>query len=112
MKIKSPIINRIAVVTGLFLGAFALAALADWSAPQHTPPTCPSGESGCDAPLNVGSISQSKQGPLLINTDGSLTYGLDVWGIARFNGGIDIETRTTQQGDPSNPDTGRMWLIQ
>ena len=28
-------------------------ALADWTASRYFPPTCPAGDAGCDAPINV-----------------------------------------------------------
>ncbi len=42
--------------------------LATWTnPPTGTPPNCPAGEPGCDAPLNVGSSGQAKAGRLGIN---------------------------------------------
>ena len=55
--------NRIAVLTGLALGAFAISAFAvNFSGPKQAPPGCTSGDPGCDAPLNVGPILQTKLG--------------------------------------------------
>jgi len=39
-------------------------ALADWTAPRYSPPTCPAGDVGCDAPINVSRPSQVKAGGL------------------------------------------------
>jgi hypothetical protein len=39
-------------------------ALADWTAPRYSPPTCPAGDAGCDAPINVSRPSQVKAGGL------------------------------------------------
>src|SRR3989339_130890 len=107
---KKHIFSITLVVLGFIIGVSTLSVFADWTAPQHAPPICPSGKPGCDAPLNVGPNSQDKKGPIRINTaiPGS-TYGLDVFGIARFWNGFVIENRMS---DPTtNLDTGRMWLI-
>jgi hypothetical protein len=71
MKNSFQMINRVAVITGLVLGAFALAALANWTSPGApgaaiTPPNCPTGDYGCDAPINVGSIDQVKDAGLSV----------------------------------------------
>lgn len=39
-------------------------ALANWTAPKYPPPTCPTGDPGCDAPINVSKTSQVKSGGL------------------------------------------------
>ena len=58
-----PILARIAVLSGLTLGAFALSAMAagSWTAPGSTPPN-----GNVDAPLNTGSSAQVKTGGLTI----------------------------------------------
>jgi len=40
--------------------------LADWTAPKDTPPTCKVGDPGCDPPINVSSVSQTKLGGLVV----------------------------------------------
>lgn len=94
MKNKSSMINRIVTLIGLTLGAFAISVFAQstWTAAPGTPPTCPTGTQGCDAPLNRGLNSQSKLGQLLINTDTTNPYaiGLSVFGKAIFNGTVQI----------------------
>jgi len=92
--------KRVAVVTGLFLGAFALAALADWTAPTQAPPNCTSGNPGCDAPINVGGTTQTKTGSLTIGGNMAVTNLLgaahmDLGGVATHipndhGGGLDI----------------------
>src|SRR3989344_3835692 len=61
---------RFAKVIFFVLG-FALTAgslYAAWSPPPSvTPPTCPSGDPGCDAPVNVGNTFQLKEGNLMVN---------------------------------------------
>ena len=39
-------------------------ALANFTAPRYSPPTCPTGDPGCDAPINVSKTSQVKTGGL------------------------------------------------
>jgi hypothetical protein len=61
-------------VYGAVLGACALGAsiaLAAWSAPLNGPPTCASGNPGCDAPVNVGATAQTKSGSLTVSGSGS-----------------------------------------
>ncbi|MBI2481956.1 MAG: hypothetical protein HYV76_00045 [Candidatus Vogelbacteria bacterium] len=51
----------------LLVLAFVVAmpiALADWTAPIATPPTCATGSPGCDAPINVSANDQIKAGSL------------------------------------------------
>ncbi|MBI2591225.1 MAG: hypothetical protein HYW34_00935, partial [Candidatus Brennerbacteria bacterium] len=52
----------------VFLASFmiALTAVADWTAPDFSPASCPTGVPGCDIPLNTGSDAQTKQGGLNI----------------------------------------------
>ena len=109
MKMKSKLIPSLLLLAGFLVGASALSALAQISAPSN-PPECPTTIPGCNPPINEGTISQDKKGPIRINTaiPGSI-YGLDVWGIARFWDGFVIENRTSNPS--TNLDTGRMWLI-
>lgn len=75
-------LQKIAVITGLLLGAFAISALADWSAPGTptspiSPPNCPTGDYGCDAPINVGAATQYKSGPLGVGATSGLSTGVN-----------------------------------
>ncbi len=65
MKI-STLAKFIGLTLGVALSVFAVSFVtyADWSQPPSTPPTCPSGSPGCDAPIHVGSGEQIKSGPL------------------------------------------------
>ncbi|MDE1940853.1 MAG: hypothetical protein KGI66_01925, partial [Patescibacteria group bacterium] len=85
MKNRS-LVNRVAALTGILLGAFALSALANWTAPLNPPPTCISGDPGCDAPINVGPVAQYKVGPggIGIGASSGMDAGtlLDVFGTA------------------------------
>ena len=89
------------IVSGFSIATIALAlsfgisyVSAAWSAPQSTPPNCTSGQPGCDAPVNVGTTHQAKLGSLSVNTTTSSpdAYGLDVFGISRFFGNLEIGT--------------------
>ena len=54
-------------------------AVASWTAPPGDPTHCPSGEPGCDAPINIGPVPQSKEAGLHLNTGGA-AVGLIVHG--------------------------------
>jgi len=58
--------------------SFWVAYLAFADAPAGTPPYCPSGYAGCDAPLNVSINAQSKEGALVIANNSAVTTGLIV----------------------------------
>ena len=74
---QQTLIARIAVISGLALGAFALSALAgSWSAPIQQPPS-----GNVDAPINVGSSNQAKIGSLTIGTSTVQSSPLDVEGL-------------------------------
>lgn len=62
-------------------------AVAAWTTAPVNPPN-----GNVDAPLNVGSSHQVKLGSLSINTDvdNPDQYGLDVFGISRFFGNIEV----------------------
>lgn len=98
MNKSSTILKRAAVLAGLALGSFAIAALADWTAPNNTPPACPTGQPGCDAPVNVGASAQTKTGSLAINAS-ELINGIDpntntpvTTALAILNGAVGIGT--------------------
>lgn len=91
---KKKIFSVIYIAIGLIIGVSTLFVFADWAPPTHAPPNCPSGEPGCDALLNVGPSHQTKLGSVSINTT-TITpdpYGLDVFGISRFFGNLEIGT--------------------
>lgn len=97
----TPYIARIAIFSGLAIGGMALLALADWTAPVSAPPTCASGNPGCDAPLNVSGTRQHKEGHLDIWKGLSVNIGsspdaigLFVFGSSIFNGGVAINGHT------------------
>ena len=63
MKIKSPLVTRVVALSGLFIGAFALAVAAGtWTAP-----TQPAPDGNVAAPINVGGSTQIKTGLLTLN---------------------------------------------
>lgn len=97
---KTKIIQNIkAIILGL-----ALTLGMGYAAAQtFVGPTCsPTANPGCNvpAPLNVGEGIQTKLGSLRINTSltNPATYGLDVWGITRLYGGLQIGTGTPANG--------------
>ncbi len=110
MKHISPHIAKVATVTGIFLGAFAISVLAGtWTAPATTAPG-----GNPDAPLNVGYGVQTKQGGIILNsldsTAGNPVMNYGLWVVSapiKAGGGLIIETRTS---DPASPESGRMWL--
>ncbi len=76
-------LTRIASIAGFAVGAFALAAVAGtWTPPPcNTPSQC-----NVDAPLNVGTTSQAKQGALAIGKSAPANgYLFDVNGNGIFN---------------------------
>ncbi len=93
-------LSRIAAVTGIALGAFSLAALADWVNPISSPPTCVAGNPGCDVPLNMGTTAQYKNSALAIAKSSvpSNGYSLDVGGSGWFSGGLGINGNLTVVG--------------
>jgi hypothetical protein len=69
-------VKFVVLVLALLLSADAVYA---WSnPPAGTPPTCPTGQPGCDAPLNVSGTFQSKDGNLMVNAAGSYATGFSV----------------------------------
>lgn len=75
MKKLSSTITRVASITGLFLGAFALSVLADSS--SWTPATCSAPGCNTDAPVNVGANAQFKTGSLAVSKASAPTSGYD-----------------------------------
>jgi hypothetical protein len=74
-------ITRIATIAGLFLGSFAVAALA-FGPHSNPPPAVCDGtlDQGCNAPVNVGTVLQEKLGPAKF-------HGLGVLGNISISGG-------------------------
>ncbi len=69
-----------AVILTLSLSISFQSLLAAWTAPLADPVTCNTGDPGCDEPLNKGSFSQTKGGPLIINMDNLASTGLVTFG--------------------------------
>ncbi len=81
------LIKRIATLVGFSLGAFVLTAVAaSWTPPLGVAPT-----NNVEAPINESTNLQSKKGRLRLNTavPGDM-FGLDVFGVSRFFGNIEI----------------------
>ena len=77
-KIKISLFFIIAIFLVLSLSVSFQSLLAAWTAPLANPPTCATGDPGCDAPLNAGPLIQPKSGALWLNTNGLSPYGLIV----------------------------------
>lgn len=88
----SKIIKNLAFVFAVAVSSLILtyAVSAVWSEPGATPPA-----GNVDAPLNVGSTTQTKGGSLILNADGVIAAGLTVNKNALFlNGNVGIGTIT------------------
>jgi len=90
---KKQILNTIKIIIlGLTIGLGVSYIFAtNFSDPLSAPPTCVSGNPGCDAPLNVSYTSQIKQGNLDIKglSDSTHTYAS---GLIVENGNVGIGT--------------------
>ena len=82
-------IKLIALTLVLATGVSYVSAQSTWTNPPGSPPNCPDGTRGCDAPLNVGSSGQTKSGGLPLNTGGA-TNGLIVKNTDVNNGKVGI----------------------
>lgn len=87
------IIKNLAFVFGVIAlsAGLSYAVFAAWQEPNQTPPGCISGDPGCDAPLNIGPVGQTKTGGLILATDPTVTNGLSV-----LNGNVGIGTSSPQ----------------
>lgn len=86
MTTPSSTVKKVAATVGLLLGAFALSALANWTAPLSAPPNCvtdstqPNYQDGCVTPINVGGSWQGKAGALSIGNMNQTSATLNVTG--------------------------------
>lgn len=111
MNFRPLLSHSTALLAGIILAGLGTAVYA-WTGPQNSPPACVAGQAGCDAPINVGTGSQVKNGNLSVNTftatQNSLFYGnlgvgssnapsypLDVTGTVRASGEV-ISTNANQ----------------
>ncbi len=79
-------------------------AQAQWVAPMAAPPACPSGAPGCDAPINVSPLPQTKEGGLILG--GKLKFN-NIQNI--YNNTLNVFGRTFAVGKTSL-DTGDMCI--
>lgn len=83
MRARLPFL-ALGLVAGLVFNAFV--ALA-WTGPQNSPPSCVSGQPGCDPLINVGSALQVKNGDIGVNNfagyGNALLSGLG-FGVGRY----------------------------
>jgi hypothetical protein len=63
----------------------------DWTNPPGSPPTCPSGTPGCDAPLHIGIQGQVRQAGLTVAA-GSNPSNPGFLGFSVLNGNVGIGT--------------------
>lgn len=75
-------------------GIISASALADWTAPLATAPTCTSGNPGCDAPVNVSTTSQRKLGAFRV--DGVFRTDSETI-LSTLGGNVGIGTLTPSQ---------------
>jgi hypothetical protein len=99
-------------VLGISLSVFFLTfVVLAWTGPQHTPPTCPSGEVGCDEVLHTGTAAQSKTGGLLLNTGGA-TNGLIIEsgnvGIGTSSPDVELEVAGQVKITGGTPGAGKV----
>ena len=59
-------LTRILLLLAILTLALSLQYLHAWTGPQSSAPTCATGQTGCDAPLNVGTTNQTKSGGLTV----------------------------------------------
>ena len=92
---RQSVIAATCLIVGGFIGASALVALAQtWTPAPGIPTTCPAGYPGCDAPINVGSSTQTKLGSLILNAalQNQNAFGLTVFGTSILNGTVQINS--------------------
>jgi len=78
------------LILGVIIMSLAIGYLAvAWSDAPATPPTCPTGYPGCDAPIHVGSAGQTKAGGL--NILGSVGIGTSDVGTKVLKAQGDVE---------------------
>ena len=88
--------NIKSIILALILVAGVGYVSAAWTAPVSAPPICNTGDPGCDAPIHVGGVDQTKTG------------GITASGL----------TATTKMvipvlsSDPATPVSGQIWIKQ
>ena len=85
------VIRFLGLTLGIALSIFAInfAVLANWTPPTATPPACPAGSPGCDAPVHVGSGAQAKSGSFSV---GGVFQSLSATHLATGGGNVGIGT--------------------
>ena len=59
-------LTRILLLLAILTLALSIQYLHAWTGPPSSAPTCATGQTGCDAPLNVGTTNQTKSGGLTV----------------------------------------------
>lgn len=94
---KKNILTLSVLVVGLVIGSAVYSAIAAdviFVPAPGAPTACPDTYPGCNPPLNVSKYHQNKFGSLSVNTSTTNpdVYGLDVFGISRFFGNVEVGT--------------------
>jgi len=105
--------KTIALAVGVLAMAFLISfVVLAWTEPSSSPPTCPAGQPGCDAPLNIGPTAQTKTGDLTVKTT---FYGDDLrlgnWSVpggVTTAGDIDIKNLAGTTVIQLDGDTGNL----
>ena len=58
--------TRLTLLLAILTLALSIQYLHAWTGPPSSAPTCAPGQTGCDAPLNVGTTNQTKSGGLTV----------------------------------------------
>ncbi len=65
---KNHIINNLKILILALILSAGITTISAWTNPPGSPPDCPTGTSGCDAPLHVGGSAQTKLGGLIVGS--------------------------------------------
>lgn len=85
----------VSLVFGVLVLCFGITFyVIGWTEPTQSPPGCPAGQPGCDAPINVGPTGQVKIGGLALNTgaDGIPSSDGATNGLLVYDGNVGIGT--------------------
>ena len=92
-RFKSFFYFLITLILTLGLSISLQSLLAAWTGPTASPPTCPAGSPGCDAPINVGSTAQIKAGNIGIGVGLAIPNSLlHVYQTSGNNAEIDLQS--------------------
>lgn len=95
MDKKSLMIIALSVSITLGLSLAAQSLMAAWTSPTEAPPG-----GNVDAPLNVGTSYQVKQG------------GIGIVGITHTSGGLKLQILPNGVTQPTGVQNGQIWMVQ